>query len=378
MKVLMISKACVTDTYRSKLRHLTALEGGAVDLTLVVPPRWGSLAFEPSREDTYPILQLPITFNGQNHLHWYRGLAGVIARVQPDLIHIDEEHYSGVTWQAMRLSVRYRIPALFFTWQNLYKRYPWPFSGIEHYVFHHAQAGIAGNQEAETVLRQKGFRGPIWVIPQFGTDPDRFYPAPSDALKNDLALHGTTVIGYVGRLIPEKGLDTLMEAMIPLLRAHPELRLLLAGSGPWHAVAQEQAQSAAVANQVLLVPWMPSTRMPELMNSLDVLVLPSRTTPRWKEQFGRVLTEAMACEVAVVGSSSGEIPPVIGDAGRVFPEGDPQALAAILQALLENPQERLALAQKGRRRVLAHFTQKAIAQKTLDVYRQLLSSRSSP
>ena len=71
---------------------------------------------------------------------------------------------------------------------------------------------------------------------------------------------------------------------------------------------------------------MPSTEVPAVLRALDVLVLPSLTTPSWKEQFGRVLQEAMACAIPVVGSDSGEIPHVIGDAGLVTPEGDAAAL----------------------------------------------------
>ncbi len=81
---------------------------------------------------------------------------------------------------------------------------------------------------------------------------------------------------------------------------------------------------------------------------LDVLVLPSRTTPTWKEQFGRVIVEALWCGVPVVGSDSGEIPWLIGltGGGLVFPEGDSEALAGRLSELREAPalRERLALA----------------------------------
>ena len=68
----------------------------------------------------------------------------------------------------------------------------------------------------------------------------------------------------------------------------------------------------------MLLPQIPSDQVAVEMRKLHALVLPSRTTPRWKEQFGRVLIEAMACGVPPVGSDSGEIPHVIDDAGLVF------------------------------------------------------------
>jgi glycosyltransferase involved in cell wall biosynthesis len=114
--------------------------------------------------------------------------------------------------------------------------------------------------------------------------------------------------------------------------------------------------------------------MPGVYRALDVLALPSRTRPNWKEQFGRALVEAMSCGVAVVGSRCGEIPNVIADAGLVVPEGDPGALAAALQRLLDDAALRGRLAEAGRARVLARFTQRQVAQETVEVYREVLTA----
>jgi len=103
-----------------------------------------------------------------------------------------------------------------------------------------------------------------------------------------------------------------------------------------------------------------------------VLVVPSRTRPNWKEQFGRVIVEAMACGVPVIGSSSGAIPDVIGDAGLIVPEGDRAALAGALRGLMSDPDRRRDLAERGRARVLARYTQAQVAAQTVDVYRSML------
>lgn len=372
MRVLMISKANVTRSYRTKLWYLNR----EPDLTvgLVVPRAWGTLPFEPMPEDeTYPLWVRPIRWNGRNHFHYYPGLARIIDAFRPDLVHIDEEHYSFVSYQAVRILRQRRIPALVFTWQNLYKDYPWPFSAIEAAVLGYVSAAIAGNGEAVEVLRKKGFQKPTTVIPQFGTDDRIFVPDPSRGMRNDLGLAGTLAIGYVGRLIPEKGLDDLVAAAVPLLRRTPTMRLVFAGSGPWRAAGEAKLKAEGVGAQVLFVPWVPSAEMPRLMSALDILVLPSRTTARWKEQFGRVLTEAMAVGVPVVGSSSGEIPAVIGDAGAVFPEGDASALAAILSDLVGDPARRAAMARQGLERLRTHFTQAAVARATAEFYRQIQS-----
>ncbi|KMW70854.1 hypothetical protein WN50_32145, partial [Limnoraphis robusta CS-951] len=71
------------------------------------------------------------------------------------------------------------------------------------------------------------------------------------------------------------------------------------------------------------------------------------TAVGWKEQFGHVLIEAMACKVPVIGSDSGEIPHVIGEAGVVFPEGKAEALGDCIRQLMENPQQAEKLALRG-------------------------------
>ncbi len=109
---------------------------------------------------------------------------------------------------------------------------------------------------------------------------------------------------------------------------------------------------------------------------MDLLVLPSETLPgKWREQFGHVLVEAMSCEVPVIGSSSGEIPAIVGDSGLIFPEGDTTALARAIRDLVGDPSRRQRLAQAGRRRVLAHFTHDAVADRYYVVYRTVVDGR---
>jgi glycosyltransferase involved in cell wall biosynthesis len=107
------------------------------------------------------------------------------------------------------------------------------------------------------------------------------------------------------------------------------------------------------------------------MNALDLFVLPSETRPNWREQFGRVLVEAMACGVPVVGSDSGEIPTVVGDAGLSFPEGDAARLAECLRSLLADAALREELAQRGRERVLELFTVEQVAAQHYEIYRAM-------
>lgn len=374
----MLSKAIVVGAYQRKLEELARLPD--MELTVLAPPRWrdsrGEVRLQPVYTAGYRLIPTPIALNGHFHTHFYPRLGAALRASRPDVLHIDEEPYNTATWQALRWAAARHVPALFFTWQNLARRYPPPFRWIESYTYRHSAHAIAGNQEAEAVLRSKGYRGPVSVIPQFGIDPHLFQRhAQPPLLPHDPSRF---TVGYAGGLAEEKGVDTLLHAL-HLPRQAPAAqgdarrwRIVLVGEGPAQAALQRLAVELDLQDDVQFLGRLGSTHMPAFYASLDALVLPSRTRPNWKEQFGRVLIEAMACETPVVGSDSGEIPHVIGDAGLVFAEGDATALASCLRRLAGDAALHAALACAGRVRVLERFTQAQVAAATVDVYRTLL------
>ena len=369
-RVLMISKACVVGIYQRKLEEIGTYPD--IDLTVVVPPYWndarGRLLLERAHTNGYQLAVEPMKFNGRFHLHYYPGLKRQIETIQPHIVHVDEEPYNLATYQAVRLAQRAGARTLFFSWQNIARQYPPPFRWLERWVLDHVGAGIVGTQEAEGVWRQKGFAGPLTIVPQFGVDPDIFIP------RSVRPEHDSFVIGYAGRLVEEKGLDTLIKAVVRLPRKWV-LRLL--GDGPQREYLRKLAGVHNIGGAVQIDLPIPSAEMPGWYHSIDALVLPSRTRSNWKEQFGRVLVEAMACGIPVIGSDSGAIPEVIGPAGLIFPEGDEEVLAAHLLRLIEDSEVYTALAQAGRQRVMKHFTQAQIAARTVEVYRTLMDDEAS-
>jgi glycosyltransferase involved in cell wall biosynthesis len=371
MRVLMISKACVVGIYQRKLELMA--QSPDVDLTVVVPPVWrdpsGEQRLERAYVQGYTLRVEPIRLNGNYHLHYYPTLPAILREVQPDIVHIDEEPYNLATWHALWWARRLapRAKTLFFSWQNIRRAYPFPFSVGEAWVLRSIDGAIMGTESAAQVWRAKGYRGHSAVIPQFGVDPDVFMPAPEAATR---PTSPAPVIGYIGRLVREKGIDLLLRAVAA--HADQGWRVQIAGQGPERPALEAFARELGLAKRVEFVGQRPSTQMAAFYPTLDVLVIPSRTLPNWKEQFGRVIVEAMACGVPVIGSDSAAIPDVIGDAGLVFPEGDAGALGHALHRLFSTPGLSADLARRGRRRILAHFTHARVAGLTIDSYHHLL------
>ena len=238
MRVLMASKILVVAAYRRKLEELAA-EPDIEELLAVTPPAWQEpggrkLVFESAACNGYELRIEPIRFNGSYHLFHWRSLGRLIAEFKPDLVHMDEEAYNLATLLGMRGARRVGARSVFFTWQNLLRRYPPPFNFFEQYVFKSAAHAIAGSGEALSVLRSKGFTGPASVIPQFGVDPELFTP--------NVAREGAPVIGFVARLVEEKGIFVLLEALAGLAG---DWALHVIGSGPLKARAQQRAAELA-------------------------------------------------------------------------------------------------------------------------------------
>ena len=167
-------------------------------------------------------------------------------------------------------------------------------------------------------------------------------------------------VGYVGRMVVEKGLGELADAWQALSPQHPELHLVLVGSGPWEHEFRSRLRGAE------RVHWLGYRRdVPGIMKSLDLVVMPS-----WGESFGLVAAEAMAASRPVVASRSGGLAEVVvdGETGRFVPPRDPGALADAIVELARDPQTRNRMGRAGLERVRTHFTDDAM----VDAYERVL------
>jgi glycosyltransferase involved in cell wall biosynthesis len=272
-----------------------------------------------------------------------------------------EEPWSRVSVQACKLRDQLLPQAKIVseTEQNIDKNLPFPFEGYRKYTLARTDFAVGRSNQAVAVLRNKGYSGPAQTIPN-AVDAQLFRPMDREKCRRELGFSGF-VVGYVGRLVEEKGLLDLAKAVC---LCPPDVRLVLVGDGPLRKRLPDRAQ---------VLSGRPLAELPPLMNAVDVLVLPSRTTRRWKEQFGRVLIEANACGTPVIGSDSGAIPDVVGGGGLIAPERNPAALAAVIMQLRDDSARCRQLGETGRRQVIEHYTWQRVAEQMRDIYAQVVS-----
>jgi glycosyltransferase involved in cell wall biosynthesis len=343
------------------------------DVRVVVPPYWielwsgGKKYLERDDTTKFTLETGKIAFPGNLHFSFfYTQLAKTIREFQPHIIDMDNEPFNAGSYQVVRCRQRYsrNSKLILHASQHLFKRYPPPFNFIESYTLRHADAILVRNEMARSVLLRKAYSGRLELITH-GVDTEAFFPGScnNDTLK--AAKKEKPVIGFVGSLVKHKGLDLLLHAVRNLT-----CKVVLVGDGDQKDTLADLARALNVDVSFMFA--LSHAEVADTMKCFDLFVLPSLTQSNWIEKFGRVLIEAMACGCTVIGSSCGEIPNVIGDAGLVFKEGDSNDLRLKIQNVIRDSQKRAELGAKARERVLSNYSWPNIARSTLNVYQLLL------
>lgn len=376
LRVLRVSHSAVVTAWRERER---ALRRDGVDVHLVSARAWdeggvrvpleplpGEVVTGAGTLGTHPAL----------FLYDPRPLWRLLGE-RWDVLDLHEEPFALATAQVLALrwlrravdEVRGRAPGpaapyVLYSAQNLDKRYPWPFRWFERRTLRGAAAVSVCNDDAGRVVRRKGARGVVETIP-LGVDPEIFRPSSGRAPRT-----GRAVVGYAGRLAPHKGVDVLLDAVA----ADDRLELRVAGDGPERDALRARARR--LGDRVRFVGSLDEDGLADFYRGLDVLAVPSRATPGWVEQFGRVAVEAMACGVPVVATSTGALPDVVADAGLLVPPDDPGSLRDALVRVFTDPALAATLREAGLRRA-ASCTWEVVAERYRDLYATIAAGREA-
>lgn len=376
MRVLRIAHSSLTPALRQRERALVRSHED-VDLKLITTESWREAEMEVAavEDDLFPVKTAPRYFSKHLQLFAYdpRPIIKALREYRPHLVDLSHEPYSVACAEVLTLCSWFapEIPIVMQTNQNILHNYPPPFNWLEHRAFRKVAAAYACSETVCEVLRAKGFDKPAPIIP-FGVDIDAFRPAQEVKARSG----DVPTIGFVGRMLPGKGLNVLAEALGKL--RGKSWRLLLIGDGPECEGFNKRLAEFGVLDRVQATGAISFELIPPYFHEMDLLVIPTETTQRIREQFGRVIVEAMASGVPVIGSTCGAIPEVIGEAGLVFQEGDAKALASAIRRLISDKQLRQHLAGMGRIRVEQHYSWEQVAHLTYELFNQVLRKRREP
>ncbi len=360
-----------------RLAHEMAREGGDEWEVTAVAPRFfhGDLRpipVEPQPGELCRLITVAAHLTRVPQLFFYGRELRAVLRERWDFVHCWEEPYvlagGQVAWWCAP-----PVPIAFFTAQNIAKRYPPPFAAIERMCAARCAGWVPCGEAVARIQLTRGWdRKPYRVIP-LGVDIELFRPDPAArrAMRERLGWNGEgpPVVGFLGRFVEDKGVGVATRA---LEAASTPWRALFVGGGPQEGMLRQWA--ARFGDRVRIVSAVPHDRVPAHLNAMDLLLAPSQSTPRWREQFGRMLIEAFACGVPVIGSDSGEIPHVVADAGVIVGERDEAGWRQALCELLESPARRAELAARGRERAHALYSWPVVARRHLELFAELLAA----
>jgi glycosyltransferase involved in cell wall biosynthesis len=381
-RILFISHAYLVGVNQGKLKAIA--QTGKVVVGLLAPSNWKALEWNRLMPLETPDADIktysaPVLFPGKVGAYVFTPwkLWQVLKDFKPDVVQVELEVFS---LGALELAIFCRIlgkPLVIFGWENIDRRLSWLRRWVRKFVMQTAKLIIAGNRDGEVLLRQWGYGGLIEVMPQIGVDTQLFAANTRESLTR--SKQDEFRIGYLGRLAHQKGVDIILTALRQL-RDSPDrglnCTLIICGSGAEEETLKKEAEKLEISDFITWKGGVSHHQAPEAISQFDVLVLPSRTTTTWKEQFGHVLIEAMAMGVPVVGSDSGDIPNVIGRDDLIFPEEDAAGLAAILERMIKDPEWCQEAGKYGMDRVYQNYTHERIATRSLDLWNRVLTSKN--
>jgi glycosyltransferase involved in cell wall biosynthesis len=366
MRAVILSHAYLDPTTRGKLKALAGL-GCAV--AVAAPEHWpgpdGRGTLRASFEDSAGVRIVPIKTSigaGTDSAWSRRDLDRFLSDFRPDVIQVEEEPETPGAALALKIAEKLKLPRILHSWRTLPPKLGWWEGRRGRRALLRATGLLAGNRRAASLLGQARPGIPLATIPQLGVTPP---------LSIDRRPQTEFTIGFAGRFVPEKGLETLLHACVKM---HGRWRLIAAGSGPEQIRLEQLAEKLGLGSRITWLGMVPQEELRDLWPRIDCFVQPSRPTGDWVEIHSYAVVEAMAWGVPAVVSDCGALPELVGGAGVVVPPGDASALTAALQRLRDDIGSRESIGAAGRKRVMEEFTDSAVAQKTLEFWRSLKAS----
>jgi glycosyltransferase involved in cell wall biosynthesis len=364
MRAVIISHLYADPANRAKLRSLAGL---GVSLAVAVPDRWAAndgRAHNTTWGDDTGVRVVPVSVRGRmaepDRLHWNRKtLRRLLTDFRPDVLHVEEEPWTQPAAVSLRLARRLGIRAVVSTTESLPGGHSLRQRFRRERSLRLAHGIIGANRLALALATRRRPTIPQLTLPPLGVTP----PAPLPRVP-----HQGLAIGFVGRLVPERGLDLLFRACVGLTG---KWTLTVIGTGPSQEELEGLAERLGISARISWLGPLPREAVDQVWPRLDCVVFPARTTPRWVPTAARGALHAMANGVTVVASDSGALPEIVGDTGRIVPEEDVPALLNALQELYSDRTECERLGAAGRRRVMEEFSDEAVATKTLGFWRMV-------
>lgn len=354
MRVLVLGPAFRDSDARDRLRALAAL---GPEVIVAVPN--GQAATDG------PLRLVPVPVKGRDHdpgLRWHRAsLRRLLADHRPDLVHLECPPEALLASDMADLAGPLAIPFLLATWTG-----PDPEAGLlerrrARRVLERAAGVIGGSEATRNQLAAAAPRAVHAMVPLTGL----VLPPPVER-----AAAGTLRIGFVGRLVPERGLDQLILA---LTQTYGRWQLDILGSGPDQESLEGLVERHGLASRVRWLGGLRRDTLDGLFSAIDCLVVPWRSAPTGEDGHPELLLRAMGRGVAPVVTRVGALPEAVGDVGPVV--DTPVELAQVLQRWVAEPARTRPIGAAARRRVLEHFVTSAVATRTHAVWTRVLSER---
>lgn len=362
MRAVVLGHVYVDPANRGKLRSLAG-QGCAV--AVAVPESWpfpaprGTLRAAWGDDGGLRIAPVPVQRPATDSATWDRKTIRQLLRdLRPDVVQVEEEPQTQAAAAVAAAAARLGIPTVIYSAESLERNFPARQRLRRRRVLGRAAGLLAPNRHARQLLLRTRPDLPAEVLPQLGI------PVPTPHTRQVQGLS----IGFIGRLVPERGLDLLFRACVQVYGAW---EIVVVGTGPAQEELEHLAERLGISSRIVWLGALPPAELDSAWQRLDCLALPARTTPRWMEAHGRIVMEAMARGLPVVASDSGALPDVVGDAGLLVPEDDVDALSRALRLLQETPERGRAIGMAARARIMDQFMDTALARRTLAFWRRI-------